>query len=66
MVEKRNALSKLRTAKGSLAVCAVWSVGGQQVSLAFLTFEGAVTVMMQDLDAMLSFLSSLCDVTEGC
>lgn len=38
----------------------------QQVSLAYLALEGAMIIMMLDLGAMLSFLSSLQSVTEGC
>lgn len=48
-----------------LAVFVAWSAGQQQVSLAFLTFRGSMTAGMQDLHAMLCFLSSLWDATEG-
>lgn len=40
--EKRNAVCKLRTVEGT-----TWT--GLAVCVAFLTFEGATTVMMRDL-----------------
>lgn len=67
--EKRKALSCLRTTEETtwegLAASGAWSARQQQVSLAFLTFGGAMTAVMQDPRAMLCLLSSLWDATEG-